>query len=246
MKLLFKINPNYLLFHSFAQARGVFPFKEWNKLLLNLWQKSKEVFYFLGGYPEVALYLKRISDFKELSEKTIKILNQIKRSKEYQRLLKETEDYKKFVEKQWKRNEKKVFSILEELLGRKLPSKKIYVYITHPKLKNGKVIDKNIIVWGHSEDFPNYATVYLCHEIMHLLTDLDRSKITHAVIELMIDNELRIRLNGKGRYFQFPGHKDLVKLERKILPHWKKYLKTPKKDFFKFLEDLKKSLKRER
>lgn len=246
MKLLFRINSNYLLLHAINQSRFIFPFEEWNDLVLDIWRKSKESFYFLGGYPETVLYLNQLSDFKKLSEKTTRILNQIKKTKEFKRLLKETKKYKQFVEKQWKKNERKVFHILEGLLGVKIPRNVIYVYLTHPKLKNGKAIDKNIIVWGHYEEFLNYSTIYLCHEIMHLLTNLDRSRITHAVIELMINNELRIQLNKKGRYFQFPGHKDLEKLERKILPRWKKYLKSPKKNFFDFLQNLKESLKKKR
>ena len=103
--------------------------------------------------------------------------------------------------KEWK----KAFKILEELSGIKLPDITIQVYLTHPKLKNGMAVDNQTIVWGHPEDWPNYSTVYLCHEIMHILTNLDRSDITHAVIELMADNELRIRLNNKGKYFQYPG-----------------------------------------
>jgi len=55
----------------------------------------------------------------------------------------------------------------------------------------------------------------------------------------MIDNELRIQLNNKGKYFQCPGHKHLKKLEKNILPEWKKYLKNPDKNIFKFIKDLK-------
>jgi len=101
-------------------------------------------------------------------------------------------------------------------------------------------VDNQTIVWGHPEEWPNYSTVYLCHEIMHILTNLDPSDITHAVIELMTDNELRIRLNNKGKYFQYPGHKHLRKLEKNILPEWKKYLKKPEKNIFNFIKDLKK------
>ena len=109
--------------------------------------------------------------------------------------------------------------------------------ITHPKLKNGFAMPRyNTIGWGHSEDWKNYSTVYLCHEIMHLLTK--NTKTMHALIQLMTDNELRIRLNKKGRYFTYkkitqatkmpPYFKELWQLEKKIYPYWKEYLKDKK------------------
>jgi len=49
---------------------------------------------------------------------------------------------------------------------------------------------------------------------MHILTDHDSSDITHAVIELATDNELRIRLNRRGKYFDWPGHEHLKKIEK--------------------------------
>jgi hypothetical protein len=51
----------------------------------------------------------------------------------------------------------------------------------------------------------------------------------HAIIELLTDEELRIRFNKKGVYFKekqkFIGHKDLISLKKKILPYWKNYIK---------------------
>ena len=240
MRLKFKINPNYIFLHAINQSQSNIPFKEWKNLTNKIWENSKEVFYLLGGYEEYGLYLKKSSDLNRLAKNAIKTLNRIRRTKEFKRLIKETKQYKQFIEKQWAENKEKVFKILEELSGIKLPDITIQVYLTHPKLKNGMTVDNQTIVWGHPEEWPNYSTVYLCHEIMHILTNLDPSDITHAVIELMTDNELRIRLNNKGKYFQYPGHKHLRKLEKNILPEWKKYLKKPEKNIFNFIKNLKK------
>jgi len=48
-------------------------------------------------------------------------------------------------------------------------------------------------------------------------------RTSHGIIELITDNELRIRLNKKGRYFnekgQDVGHPYLREIEKKILPY---------------------------
>jgi len=48
-------------------------------------------------------------------------------------------------------------------------------------------------------------------------------KISLGIIELITDNELRIRLNQKGRYFREKGldigHPYLREIEKKILPY---------------------------
>jgi hypothetical protein len=54
----------------------------------------------------------------------------------------------------------------------------------------------------------------------------------HALIELLADNEIRIRLNCSGVYFRegkhSVGHPYLAKLEKKILPRWKEFIKNRK------------------
>ncbi len=114
------------------------------------------------------------------------------------------------------------------------------VFLTHPKLRNGLTVDDSTIVWGHSEDFENYSTVYLAHEFLHIATAHDPSDVTHAIIELAADNETRIRLNGKGEYFEYPGHRRLVEIEKLLLPFWRTYLESGRKDFSNFVEEAKK------
>ncbi len=100
-------------------------------------------------------------------------------------------------------------------------SKNFTVYITHPSLKNGKSISDGKIEWGHKEEWPNYTTIYLWHEILH--SYLPHDDLSHAIIQLITDNELRILLNG-GRYPPFEGHEDLFPIMKKLLPYWKRYI----------------------
>ena len=237
----FQINPNYTFLHALNMAQSSEPFAGWGEFTNQIWEDNTAIFYFLAGSPEYTLYLSPQKNLDLLTKQADNALEVIRQSQAYGRLIEETADYLKFVEQQWQQNEKKVLSIIQELTGLELPKSKIIVYLTHPKLKNGLAVDEKTIVWGHSEDFKNYTTVYLSHELMHILTDLDNSQITHAIIELLTDNELRIQLNQKGTYFEYPGHSNLQPLTKKFLPRWKSYLKQEDKNIFSFINEMKKS-----
>jgi len=110
------------------------------------------------------------------------------------------------------------------------------VYITHPSLKNGQYLGENKITLGHNEDWPNYFTIYLWHEILH--SYLGKTDLEHALIQFITDEELRIKLNG-GEYPPFVGHKNLFPLMERILPFWRKYLKNKSKNIIEFKNNLK-------
>lgn len=240
MKLEFKINKYYLVGYAIASKNK--PFSAWKKLEEKIWQKYKDepAYYFLNP-KHINWTLEQIqidfsgknfqSVFKKHSLILKKIYQEVFKSKEFKKLYKETNDYLQLVKNQWRRNEKEALRIFRDISGIKIPKKIITVYITHPKLHNGKAFpNKNLIVWGHSEDWKNYSTVYLCHELMHILTWNKQKNyyLMHIIIELAIDEEFRIRLNKKGIYFKekrkLVGHKNLLPLKKELLPYWKKYL----------------------
>lgn len=239
MELIFRLNKDYVFFHALNMTQNEEPFFGWGNFTNKIWEESPEIFYFLAGAPEYVLYFSLDEEKKELYKKANEKLKNLRKTPEYKRLIKETEVYFLFVKKQWEKNRDNVLSFLRETCKATIPENSISVFITHPKLKNGMAIDKKTIAWGHSEDFKNYSTVYLCHEILHILTDFDNSEITHAVIEIAADNELRMKLNKKGKYFEYPGHLLLRKTEKKILPYWKKYLTKKEKNINNFIDELK-------
>ena len=59
----------------------------------------------------------------------------------------------------------------------------------------------------------------------------------HALIQLITDNELRIRLNG-GKYPPFEGHSTLTAEMSSLLPKWQEYLLSPNKDILAFEKSL--------
>jgi hypothetical protein len=82
--------------------------------------------------------------------KTIKhlsgFLRDLKASRQYKKVRKQTEEYLMFCKNQWKSNYPVTSKIIEKLTGLKL-NKKFTIYITHPTLRNGSYIGNNIIQW---------------------------------------------------------------------------------------------------
>lgn len=96
------------------------------------------------------------------------------------------------------------------------------VYLTHPAIRQGCYLRERTILWCLSDE-PNMNTVYFWHELLHgLLPGDDRA---HALIELLADNELRVRLNG-GSYLPFVGHRALDGHREALLEARREHLKN--------------------
>lgn len=233
-QIQFKVNPLYVFLHAINMNQDEEPFKGWGKFTNSIWEKNPDIFYFLAGAAEHILYVRNAAGHKALFRRYLQALATIQKTQQYKRLVKETEQYRLRVQSQWNKNEKAALALLQELSGLPLPSHPVTINLSHPALRNGMAIDDNNIAWGHPEDYPNYSTVYLCHELLHIMAKHDDSGALHAAIELLADNEIRIRLNGKGRYFEHENHWHLKALEKKMYPGWKRYLKQDKKNIIRF------------
>lgn len=231
MKINFSLNKKYALLHAIKWAQFKEPFSGWKNFVLKIEKKiGPQLFYFLKGEPEWQILGKK--NLKEITLKIEKLFEDLLKAPQSKRLFEQIEQYQKWIRKEWKQKGRKVLSELKKITGLSLGLKKVTVYLTHPNLYNGvNFPEKNIICWGHPEEWENYSLVYLAHEILHLelFKKFKNEKIGHALIELAVDNELRIRLNGKGVYFKEKGkrigHPSLRKLEKKLLPFWKEYLR---------------------
>jgi len=235
IKLNFKINEDYLVFH--VVSSGFFSDKHKKDIAAFrnfAWGKSNVLYNFLRGAYDPSLGV------AEFSKKILEFVSSLRKSKEFKLILDQTKDYLSFCEKQWMQNYVIGHKTIKDLTGFKL-DETFDVYITHPSLANGAFLAPSTIRWGHSEDWPNYTTVYLWHEVLHSYFQ-PSTEINHALIELITDNELRIRLNG-GEYPPLVGHETLSELREKILPYWRDYLKRNKKDIFELEKALEKKLK---
>ena len=236
MKLQFQVQPYYLLAHSLKRAWDDQPFPEWVELAERTKKQAPLLF---GDIPQSFIGIKDADTFRHLFQEMQNITQAVMETPEFRRLLDETRQYCQWVEGEWLQKKEQAAQLFKEIAGLAFPDMSIMVLITHPKLWNGmNILEKKIICWGHSEDWENYTVVYLCHEILHLLADKSGAdgEVMHALIELAIDNELRVRLNHRGQYFKEQGrevgHPDLRRLEKKLFQIWKGYLagESPAKD----------------
>ena len=235
MKFNFRINKYYLLacyfdyyenfiFWDPKKYDDFLKIKRFSKLLYNsfLLKENKRAFLKVNNYNS----LKQL--FKIFYKNSQEIFFKILESKEFKKFLEETEGYSQRLENEWNSKKEEVLKNLEEITGLKIINKKLNVdvFVVKPPLKGGFAVPyKKTIVWGHTEDWPNYSIVYLCHELLHIFTykKYKDPKLMHALIELATDNELRVRLNG-GKYPPFIGSPYLESIKRTIYPLWKQYL----------------------
>ncbi len=237
IRLNFKIDSNYLIAHTLSSTSGdnFSSIKHKKNIVMfqnYAWKKCQSCYNLLAGrvFAEEVIEGKLQKTTKHIPQ----FLTELKKSKQYRKIYQQTERYLKFGRNQWNKNYQVSSGAVKKLTGLKL-DKKFDVYITHPSLRNGKNRGNNLIEWGHCEDWPNYSTIYLWHEVLH--SYLGRSDIEHAVIELITDEELRKLLNG-DKYPPFVGHRRLALIKIKLLPLWKKYLKSGSGNIKQFIRKL--------
>ena len=231
MNFNFQINDNYLAAHAINNvAKDRFSSHENADDLRKLAQYAEQIKNGTYGklvgleYPcDVILKPENLPDILNGLEK-------IKKSSEFSTVKDQVSRYIDFLADQWKKNGEMATDTVRELTG--LPMNDDYtVLVTHPNLRNGLYLGDKKIAWGHAEDWPNYSTVYLTHEALHDVIGWDDPD--HSIIQLIADNELRVRLTG-GEYPPLLGHPELVPMMEKMLPAWKDHLDSP--DFGKFRE----------
>jgi len=243
MNFNFKINKNLLAASLLLGAST--KESELTKLQNLMWDKHRDAYELLNNYERrlmfVDSYKKKLAS---IAEKMEALVNDIIKSGEFMRIYQETLKYRNWLETEWIDKKTEVEEHLKDILKTELPKKDFKVLVIHQTLKGGLYLGDNKILWGHNEDWGNYSIVYLVHEALHAY--FDKNEITHALIELATDNELRIRLNRGGEYFTCNGnsigHGYLKKLEQEILPEWKTYLNNDKKPLNIF--DLQKRLEK--
>ncbi len=250
--LKFVANKDFVLQHALKSHSDYLPFL---KLKRKVWDTNKNLYEVLSQNLEPLIFDDGLTKGLSMAFSNLKgNLSAIYGTAEFKKIFREAERYAMTVEKQWNKNYD--FSLLHLTDITKIDlskiNKEIKVYVSHPKLWRGRTyVENNAIAWSHPDEWKNYATVYLWHEIMHHITSgiPVAPHLMHALIELSCDNELRIRLNDSKKYFEendiLMGHKYLAGLNRKLLPDWKKYLKNPNEDIFQFEKRMRKKFHRE-
>jgi hypothetical protein len=251
--LKFTVDKDFILQHVLRSYSDHLPFLRLKKMV---WVKNKNLYQILSQNLE-PLIMERgfIGGCINATADVKKNLLEIYGTDEFKKIFREVGEYADQVKKQWDKNYAASAGFLTDILNVDTTKirKEITVYVSHPRLWRGRsYIEEDVIAWSHPDEWKNYATVYLWHEVMHHITaDMPCApNLMHALIELSCDNELRIRLNGGGIYFKeggIPlGHKYLANLDKKLLPDWKKYLKDPDENIYHFEQRMRKKYKREK
>ena len=141
----------------------------------------------------------------------------------FQDIFNETNNTISLLEKEWSNNYKTISEYITSL-GIKLEDE-FRVYGNHPIFLEGQYWGDGVIIWSYRNDFSNYNTIYIWHEILHEY--LDKSDEEHALIELITDNEMRRILNNIV-YPPFNGHKELQNIKAQLNPKFQKFLLNKK------------------
>jgi len=226
LELNFKVDEDFLICHTFSKeikrpsSLTVIKIKE------HLDKKFFKELQFLRQFENLSPAI-----IKKENEKLGLFLKTAKALPEYKQLLIETQNHLKEVKMEWEKNYTLTHAFMTSLA--KIKFKKVMqVFITHPEVYQGRFLEGNDIAWGRKAEWPNYATVYLWHEILHSYMKFNAR--THSLIELMTDDALKTHLNG-GTYppFSKDSHPALVETKTWIFEkYWKDYLKDPDQNIF--------------
>jgi hypothetical protein len=230
IKLDFKLDERYLICHTVTKN---LPRSDRLKDILELQKDVK------AKFPELyqRLYNTDGSVFNPTGLRSLKwinpILSYVLAHPLYPKLKHETQNHLIEVKTEWDKNYLVTSAHMQQTTRLKF-EKAIEVYIIHPDVGQGRYNSvSKTIGWGHRSPWPNYSTVYLWHEILH--SYLESNQKTHALIELITDDDLRCFLN-KCSYppFTEEGHDYLRPAKKWIYDkYWKSYLADPMLDVLK-------------
>jgi len=184
------------LYYFCEKAKNIADFQEYAK-----------IFMLKGYFSFENLKSYELSDFFQKTKSII----------EYQLILNDLLQYKRYCQKQWDDNFYLSYQIMRELTN--IDFQKVFkVYLTHPNLYLGQYEGNNTILLG-KEVYDNYVTITIWHEILH--SYFKNNPITHAIIQF-IDQELDMRLNSEY-YFKRAGHSYLEGLMEYFYEDWLDY-----------------------
>lgn len=238
LTLQFRIDVAYLVMHTLTRCgenyfvRSV-PRQHIVEFQNEAWSIDAQAYRFLQHGIEPRALIDGRSP-AQLAARAEHLLEKMASARSFARIFEETKESLNHVEAEWQSDLQLSHQIMFEMTGIVFRGR-FEVFLTHPAQRNGRNLG-GPIAWSYRSLFPHYNTVYLWHEILHNF--LDGGDVVHSVIELLADNELRVRLGGKA-YPPLKGHKELRELKESLMPAWQRYLESHKKDIFQFIDEAK-------
>lgn len=234
MNLKFIVNDYILIWNLLFQA-SISP--DVHKLKQKLWVNYKNEYNMT--FKDRSIMLR---DPKNFIPNDDTIYNIFLDTKEYGKILKNTEKYRKQILEIWDNNKKVLNKELMDIL--KFDIKSYNVFIVDYLLDVLDIVsfedeDNNLIILGKKMDSsnPNKILIDLVYEIVKkevMEYRKDYKEIVQAIVELAILNELSTRVNKRSQYLT--GDTSLSYLKVQIYPYWLMYLGVSKEDMKKYME----------
>ena len=157
------------------------------------------------------------------------IYNIVFESDIFQEIKKETDKHRIFLMKLWDTNQKKIKTLLKEIIRFQIKDN-FNIIVIHPKLDTIELIETNPkrnISWGKMDDteIESQTLMRIVYTIMKYEIGSfhkDNKEIVSSIIDLAITNELQTRLVGTSKYDE--GFKSLRTIKKQLYPYFVMYL----------------------
>ena len=178
-----------------------------------------------------------LKDYKNFIPDDDTVYNILLESKEYEKIKKQTEQYRLEVMQIWDKNKKENDNLIKNIIRKKVPTCTIFVVN-----KDLNIIDynqDNKIVLGKPVDKKEPLKILFDIHMSIAKNNVKRYKEEYepfkkAILELAILNEFGTRLSD-GRSCYQSGTPYLLPLKRWLYPYWLMYLGVPKEKFDEYM-----------
>lgn len=186
-------------------------------------------------------------------------LHSLEDSPEIKEIVKETESYKKSIEKVWRANEAPIMKYVRNVLGYEPTNVgKVNAYIMYPTINTHRSYqlskDKTLLFFGKAgEKDSNKILAYLTHQAVHQpmlpykssMTKKEKEKF-HAFIKFLTDKDVYSQLSGKS-YLDIVTQNENGELMGMIYPYWLGYrYRNSDKEGMNPEEEIKKAIERDK
>jgi hypothetical protein len=164
------------------------------------------------------------------------------RTNEFQKLLKQTMMYKENLIFEYALLKENIEKLLKEILRVELKGVfTCYVIDKDFGICKNEIGTENII-YGVNSYYSHLQIILLLNNVICNVMEkiYGKSDIVKSIMEIAIMNELRIRLNKKGTYFEINGEEFIYnkELTNEIYPFWLKYMENDNKNIFLFINSI--------
>jgi len=152
-------------------------------------------------------------------------------------------EYRDLCQEEWTKTYEDSHRLMKELTGlsERYMGREFTVYVFHPGMhtdcnseQKGDTYEIECPRHGERRKYQN--TVGIWHRIMHSF--LPQNEVSHAIIELAVDNELQVRLRG-GYIDRNLGDPERYELRKYLWEPWLDHQKLERKSILKFYTEMK-------